>query len=955
MGKYLVKTAFFVAEIEKDEELVQLAQVDTIQKETLIKEQPDGAWIHARELPLLMKVWGLVPEKEVPPIPPIEKPKSTVLGISSIKPPKKSSESKQASASKGGPELPPPPPKAPPQPPRLETVVDQIPRFTASASENERVGGAEDEEALLPPPAPTGVPGAGNSLPDVKSASGERRAEEIEKPKKRSSMEYMGPDDVVSYKEETHITSEFANHAEESGSGRVCVSSRESGVVSNAGLDEADPDANEETVAMARNPFFLSEEAHDTTDDKVLVGPQNDSIEIDCSSLDDEDGVTEDFSSKVKEIRAWTRASLKNGGETSSTDRVRIHKNVVPFDEDEEARTRDFAALRSLELETQTNKFHINDEQFAQIERAQTKPVMPKDVERALEEDETYTRDSFDKHRLDSLVNSIISHDALDMAQQGQIKEKRAPHADPNLVNEARLEAYRKAKEEEAARLEAERLEAERKEAERLEAERKEAERLEAERKEAARCKAAKKSVKPVSTISPEQLVAARAALEAAQKSMAAQPDADPAMLKKTASLVSALEALVNSQVEAVMEDNENTAEFAYRQRIAASIAKQNEEAGQDETEQLPKKAHEESNPAVEKPKHNTQSSSARRVQKIVTKDEDVDDSPSEQFSVHSREELSAMMRAFRKEDEALQDAARADREAREDYDDDEDSERKKSEPDFHKRYDLSHLTGGTLSDESVSISLPVAKTAPKSPAKSDDLRALFEKADELPIYLAHEIRTSESNCEKEARKDEAANVSSKKSDDKKAKNSAQNKAGAKPKVDEAHAETQMTTLPPTARKANTEVLFNELLRSGENLVLRFGSFMLTNRRVWNIEKTRTGIKNYESYDLKNVQWYALRDEINWMPLLVDILLLIVAALFSFFKPQVLFFVLFGITVVALIPLGLLSCKTTLQIGVGSAVVRSRNRIPREKHQEAMKFLDQLDQARALVQEKSED
>ncbi len=92
MPGYLIKAANFVAEIANDDELRQLAQVDTIKKDTLVRVLPDKEWVEARTLPLLRRVWSLDVPAVPPPIP---------HAVS----------------------------KATPMPPRLETVIDYRPEF----------------------------------------------------------------------------------------------------------------------------------------------------------------------------------------------------------------------------------------------------------------------------------------------------------------------------------------------------------------------------------------------------------------------------------------------------------------------------------------------------------------------------------------------------------------------------------------------------------------------------------------------------------------------------------------------------------------------------------------------------------------------------------------------------------------------------------------------------------
>ncbi|MBQ9393933.1 MAG: hypothetical protein IJU23_00215 [Proteobacteria bacterium] len=86
MPGYLIKTANFVAEISNDDELTHLAQVDTIQKDTMVCQLPGKTWIEAKKLPILRKVWGLDASASVPP--PIQNPvESDVPAIKSKLPP----------------------------------------------------------------------------------------------------------------------------------------------------------------------------------------------------------------------------------------------------------------------------------------------------------------------------------------------------------------------------------------------------------------------------------------------------------------------------------------------------------------------------------------------------------------------------------------------------------------------------------------------------------------------------------------------------------------------------------------------------------------------------------------------------------------------------------------------------------------------------------------------------
>ena len=110
MPGYLVKAANFVAEIANDDELVQLAEVDTIKKDTKIRVLPDKEWVLAKTIPILRKVWGLDPTGKLP-----AKIKPVGGGIAPV----------GAGVA---------PVSSPKLPPRLETVVDSRAEIIARAA-----------------------------------------------------------------------------------------------------------------------------------------------------------------------------------------------------------------------------------------------------------------------------------------------------------------------------------------------------------------------------------------------------------------------------------------------------------------------------------------------------------------------------------------------------------------------------------------------------------------------------------------------------------------------------------------------------------------------------------------------------------------------------------------------------------------------------------------------------
>ena len=124
MPGYLIKAANFVAEISNDEELKHLAGVETIKKDTLICPLPGKEWIEAKKLPVLRTFWGLN-AGTVPP--PIQMNAKTPVAPVKTK-----------------------------LPPRLETVVDSIPRFPET-EENSTLEDHDDIPTEIPETPHDGV------------------------------------------------------------------------------------------------------------------------------------------------------------------------------------------------------------------------------------------------------------------------------------------------------------------------------------------------------------------------------------------------------------------------------------------------------------------------------------------------------------------------------------------------------------------------------------------------------------------------------------------------------------------------------------------------------------------------------------------------------------------------------------------------------------------------------
>ncbi len=977
--KYEIKTANFVAEIENDEQLSQLAKVGTLKKDTKIRMMPNGQWMPAKNLPVLQVVWGLVPAANVPSIerpaaagtgirrlnsaPPIYSDVSERNGavaglevpppapclpprVSNLPPPApKVSPNLPPPAPKVSPNLPPPAPKLPPQrddlfgidEPRSETVVDRAPRFIEAENEAEtaQVARSSDEKMrenavysgrdaqkladsmrshdlevlesleleVEPPCVDLDKDIVFRGLSDAEDEAGKSTRKSPSSVALESTM--LLTDDMI----QQSIVEQLGKHE--------ASSSHRSEIVEavDAYPDEDDsktktnwaddlPENSEETVAMATNPFY--------------EGAQEDSDaydSVDISLEEPAEGKSEIKQDDPVNIQNWIKNDTLHGtGKPAVAQRVplsnrRIRKNVRSIDasdemEVERVKTSDASAL----LEERTT----HDVKFLDyfIEKAQTKPIItPSDLAEALyEEDETRERSHVDEARLHSLVDAVSSSNKATC----EVDEKNTISS---VIDEEDETRSREALDEKLKHQDTHRA----------------------------------PSSAPVRTFSPADISAARAAIERAQKKLNDADKLDVRELRETANLMSsAFEAIMNSQISAVLEDNDQDsvreADLKSSQRVSGSQW----ESSKKQVSDAHKSASE-----PQKSEKLFQTEYRVRSESQSTEDDadEFDESKSEQFTVHSREELEAMMRAFSQQEKEIQKLS-GDHEALdgEDLEEDEPSSTEKLR--VHKRLDMRHLDPMELDEsESVSINLPLA-TRSIPPVQAGELRSLFEKEDELHIFLANEIRTVESNCNKEALKDEAINYRPA------PRESCQN--GKRETTDPSMSvqDTVMTSAVGSGESENSIVTH---LHTGENQVARFGSFILTNRNIWKIEKSKFGLKNYESYDLKNVQWFALREERNWKVLVLDVvfaLITLVVALGLYLKGMhenwsILFhasIILCGWSILMLPVLYMISYKTSLQIGLGSVVVKSRERIHRGEHLEAAKFLEYLDRERMKIQ-----
>ncbi len=1043
-AKYRVQTANFVVELESDEELVQLARVETIQKDTLVKMLPNGSYVPARNLPILKEVWGLVPKLSSPPLSSPEGAGTGIFKATSVPPiPSKGglsiSSMTRPNAQNVG-MIPPPAPVAPPapiMPPRLETVVDFMPRgeqidaptptiedafSPVDVMLNERAEREAADVAIDRKDADKAIYSLIHHESIVEDVSALAEAEEedvvlsslsreidvvdafrdmVDAPSVNiarddifDSLDMMScdmmalkeADALVEKSGETHILN---GDVVENGRSDTSVTGEAAFVApSTSEDDEKLAEAEVHAASTTAFPFTSKrdepeEDTSSTTEwsdsevclheETVVTRPNRDDsniralndiqaqrnlsqIEIDVSDLEEEqtinpvseEALTHDMSAKAEEIRQWTKAHVEKAQSLTASDlasqvasQTAFARHNGPLDY---LATSDVAVVSS--ENAQTNAVLLNHV----IERAQTKPVMQKDVERVIEEDKTCDRRSINESDIRAAAQHVgqtaagaASCDAgggvFDVASQTASASDWRP-VDPNVANAARLSAYQKQNQAPADELEvlspSSILPIIDSKSETLE-------QTPEQTPETASVSASHPS-KAARTWSPHDLEAARAAVDAAQK----DPEYHNSQIIQN--LSSILDAIVKSQTEEAVADQSaetsQAASGAAAMPIASLFNEEDDAQGRRPSREVSRYSVSHTTcPGARAPLSEDEKSKLRNKKSILLDPDDIDDSPSEQFMIHSREDFDAMMRSA-----SFDDVRRSSRrDHRCDLVDDEEvsmSEKLR----IRKHRDLvKMIEKGEMPDDEPSrpsksgrISVSGVQAAP-----TGELRALFEKENELNIYLENEIQEGERESSQAVKDEEKPRKRMSK-----AHRSSHQLPGVSKKSESARLKENARSVDTQvgvvgASGDNTEVHFNKMLRDGEKLVARFGSLMLTNRRLWVVEKSKHGLKNFESYDLKCVQWSALRDESHWQYMLLDILAVVVTGVVAYFMRETLLYALLIYFVLMFPVCWFISFKTTLMVGAGSVIVRARERVTKKNHAQAAKFLERLDRERA--------
>lgn len=248
-----------------------------------------------------------------------------------------------------------------------------------------------------------------------------------------------------------------------------------------------------------------------------------------------------------------------------------------------------------------------------------------------------------------------------------------------------------------------------------------------------------------------------------------------------------------------------------------------------------------------------------------------------------------------------------------------------------------------------------------------DGLRTLFEKEDELHLYLANEIREKESQAEREQSQEDDA-VLSKKSKLRKEFSSLQAMTDEMPVINERAVVRQC---PARDEKTNVAVnpsvkpmkkgaspmtfddpFFKDRLMDDEQPVAIFSTFYLTTHRIWNVASNGgDDVKNCEVYDIENVQGSALHEERKFLWVIIDIALIVITGLYYVFmvrymEHSTISLIVFLYGFLMLPVCYYMSFYTVLQINIGSAVLKSKCHINRENKSDAMMFLNRIEAVR---------
>lgn len=457
------------------------------------------------------------------------------------------------------------------------------------------------------------------------------------------------------------------------------------------------------------------------------------------------------------------------------------------------------------------------------------------------------------------------------------------------------------------------------------------------------------------------EIEAARAAIEAAKRYAACGGhDVDGAILSSASQLVEALEKARHNSMEAEKDAMRQRSRIKSRRRSVDDPQRNARERQQNklnfDAQEPPRtpSARENDSPTV--------SSSSQQDSGAYLWGSDADDSPSEQFKIRRRSDLLPEILSGSQKHGAhsVEKTKDASEEALDLY------ACVEEHSDVLKIQNSSELRHMLRAEALAAASGSGLKGKPSEDLSTKDgLRSLFEKEDELHLFLANEIREKESQFKRNA---DADGHLKEEQDDERKLGSLQAMTSERPVANERAVVRPI----PKAEKTNVAAhpighwfasdgkiedlsfdddFFTEKLLQDELPVAKFSSLYLTTHRIWNIDGSKKCIKSYEVYDIENVRGTALHEGKNLALLIVDIALVVIVALYYLFFMRdsgggIFVSILLAYGIIMLPICYYLSFYTTLQISVGTTVLKSKCHITKENRSEALSFLNRVEAVR---------
>ena len=864
MPGYLVKAANFVAEIANDDELVKLAEVDTIKKDTKIRILPDKEWVLAKNIPLLRKVWGLDPTGKVPP-----QIKPVAAGIVS--------------------------PASSKLPPRLETVIDSRAEIIARAAAQ---AAKEKVEEISE--------GVTNVHKDAKLDEQLYAFEmqvtqpvQIDITETKTALRTSLDDIAANIHFASSITSAIADEIE-----------RE-----NAADEQKRANAQESAQAMpddigARTESLLLRMRNMADDEYIEAEPNEVTYVMESSLVRESMAERARASSDTKHTESATtlQVDAKTGtpiGDSRADSRaihntVRAHSGSIP-------RIPKIPVVPVLcdcpSIDISLDDLGSDPIQSPIADRAETPAHQTTNDVVELTSERTLERVNTRHKTAQRAVPPIDADDADDETNATMPR----PQTD---LSEAILESG------------------------------------------------------IVSTSHDDMprslcLEAARAAVDAARQYVANSDNPiDNSILERASELVEALERarLADAQGDASTKHERNRIN---RKNVSRTAIRGERSLHSD--------------------LHSILDSSSFT-------EENEDDSPSEQFKI--RRSSDVLPHILDKADDIAHVAGIA---KLADLDDlasaasaasattpahkpkldpkvvDDDFEKLEEHSDVLKIQNTSTLRHMLRAEARAAASDSELLPAPSQDLSTKDgVRTLFEKEDELHLYLANEIREKELQAERELSHDD--DILSKKSKLRKEFNTLQAMTDEMPVVNERAVvrkcpardeKTNVAANPVVLDNTKKEPsmtfddpFFKERLMDDEQPIAIFSSFYLTTHRIWNVTSNKKhNVKNCEVYDIENIQGTSLHEERKYIWPIIDIALIIITGLYYFFIARH-----SGNTCVSLIVLiyaclmlpvcYYMSFYTVLQINIGSTILKSKCHINRDNKSDAMMFLNRIEAVR---------